>query len=122
MLPDFSLGADEPQIPDVPKVHYRDLGTKLSDLTLDKELFIQYSMAVRMMTGVENDSTIPLNQKAQLLNTITAVLSQIVKTQAELYNAENFKKLEQSLIEALKKFPDINAEFWAHYESLNDET
>ena len=39
------------------------------------------------------------------MNTISAILKEIVKMQTDLYNAERVKKLEAAMIDALKLAP-----------------
>lgn len=120
MLSDFSLGSKPAAPPEEKQVIYRDLGGSLDALALDRELYLQYSTASRLLESVEVDQTTPLNQKAQLINTLTVILTNIVKTQAEIYNMERMKKLEQALIATLKEFPDLNTAFWNEYEKLSD--
>ena len=88
----------------------------LSELNLDLELLEQYKSTVALQETAATDFSIPLNQKAQIANTITAILKQIVDTQARLYNTERFKLLENILISTLQEFPEISENFLNKYQ------
>lgn len=78
----------------------------LKSLDLDAELYNTYAKAKNYLADVQSDEGIPPNQLAQLMNTISAILKEIVKMQTELHNAEQVKKYEQAVIFALKKAPE----------------
>lgn len=89
----------------------------LSDLDLDEELLAQYKRARRLLALAEHDEEVPLSQKATALNAISTIITNITKTQTELYNAERLKTLELVLISVLKRFPEIKEQFLAEYEA-----
>lgn len=88
----------------------------LKTLDLDKELFDQYHTAKKLAEEAAYDAEAPLNQKVQANNAIVAILTQIVKLQTDLYNAQTIARLENILIATLKDFPEIKAKFLEAYE------
>ena len=116
-FPDFALGAT-PTLPQTP-LPRKINAASLSELNLDEELLIQYQNAMSTFELIRYDPETPANQKAQILNTISAILTNIVKLQTELYDAERLKKLESTLIATLQAFPDIKEEFLQAYEKAH---
>lgn len=88
----------------------------LSELDLDQELLQQYKDAKQLFKDIELDDLTPMNQKAQIMNSITAILTKIVENQTALYDSERVKLIESILIDVLKQYPDINAEFMERYK------
>ena len=60
---------------------------------------------------------IPVNQRAQAVNTATTVLAALTKSQAELYSLERVKKIENCLLETLKAYPELQESFLISYEA-----
>ena len=108
MLEDLDLHAstalnEHPEV--LPGTFLPEYGT-LKSLNLDSELYTTYAKAKNYLADVQSDPDIPPNQIAQVMNTITSILREIVKMQTELHNAEQVKKYEQAVIFALKKAPE----------------
>ena len=91
----------------------------LKNLDLDAELYNAYAKAKNYLADVQSDESIPPNQLAQLMNTISAILKEIVKMQTELHNAERVKKLEAAMIQAIKLAPlESQQAFLEEYEKI----
>ena len=91
----------------------------LKNLDLDAELYNAYAKAKNYLADVQSDDQVPPNQLAQLMNTISAILKEIVKMQTELHNAERVKKLEAAMIQAIKLAPPESQQaFLEQYETL----
>lgn len=91
--------------------------TKLSDMNLTEELVIQFQTAKAVQMEVLG-SMEEANKKAQMMNTCTAVLQNLVKMQTELHTAERLKEIESRLIKALEKVPSEYLEdFFEWYEN-----
>lgn len=88
----------------------------LEELDLPQELMAQYVVAKTLLEDVRHDEETPVNQKAQLLNTISSILATIVKTQAEVYSIERLKLLETTLISVLQKHEALREDFLRDYE------
>ena len=94
----------------------------LQSLNLDSELYESYAKAKNYLAIVQSDETVPPNQLAQLMNTISAILKEIVKMQTELHNAERVKKLEAAMIQAIKLAPlESQQAFLEQYEAILKE-
>ena len=94
----------------------------LKSLDLDAELYNAYAKAKNYLADVQSDDSIPPNQLAQLMNTISAILKEIVKMQTDLYNAERVKKLEAAMIQAIKLAPPESQQaFLVQYEAILKE-
>ena len=105
--------ADKP--PEKPVV-LTDLNGSLKDIDLDSELYTQYARAKNLLALAETDDEIALNQKVQAMNSIVGILAQIVKLQADVYNAKSAAELENTLISVLKKFPELKDSFLKEYK------
>ena len=93
--------------------------TDLGDLDLSKELVSHFLVVKELMNDSMDEESVQVNQKAQLINSCASILQQMAKSQADLYNAERIKKIEQSVIEALKQTDeDVIDRFFMIYEEL----
>ncbi len=91
----------------------------LKSLNLDAELYNAYAKAKNYLADVQSDESIPPNQLAQLMNTISAILKEIVKMQTDLYSAERVKRLEAAMIQAIKLAPpESQHAFLEEYEKI----
>lgn len=91
----------------------------LKSLDLDGELYNAYAKAKNYLAIVQTDEDIPPNQVAQVFNTISAILKEIVKMQTDLYNAERVKKLEAAMLKAIKVAPkEAQLVFLEEYEAI----
>ena len=115
-FPTLDRGANTPSVR-VPTV-YRKI--EAEELNLEKELLEQYNTAKQLLHDASFDETIPLNQKAQAVNSATAIIGALIKTQAELYSLERIKKIEAVLIATLRQFPDMQASFMTAYKEALD--
>lgn len=89
----------------------------LVDMDLEGELLMQYHQTKALLSAVIEDDQTPANQKAQIINSCSAILTQITRTQTDLYNGERLKVMEQAVINALKSVPDeVSEKFFENYE------
>ena len=89
---------------------------ELENLSLSDELSLNFQAAKALYAMIQHDLETPANQKAQVLNTITAILQSIVKMRTDLVNAERMKILEQTLIDTIKVTPqDVQDTFFEAY-------
>ena len=72
----------------------------LGNLNLAEELSLQFRQAKALLHEVQGDKSIATNQKAQILNSARAMLSDIVRQQAEVYNMERLKKFENAFVKS----------------------
>jgi len=88
-----------------------------SSLDLQAELVFQFLGAKNLLAQAQDDSDIALNQKAQIVNSVAALLKQLAATQIELFSAERNRIVEMSLIECLKAYPELHTSFLEEYAS-----
>jgi hypothetical protein len=102
----------EEEVLDTPYIPY----VEVDSIDIEKEMLAQYNRAQRLLHDASFDNEIPLNQKTQAITAATSILSQLTKSQADLYSSERFKKIENVLLETLKKFPEMQEVFMEAYE------
>lgn len=89
----------------------------LADLDLEEEVLLQFARTKALYDRISEDNTVPANQRAQVANSCTSILDQLIKMQARLYSAERVKSLEQVLIKVLKTLPEATqTDFFERYE------
>lgn len=81
----------------------------IGSLDLADELAITYRQGKNLLAQIENDHTTPVNQKAQMFNTVQAQLKQMVDMREEVYSQERLKRFEGALLKVFKVLPDDNA-------------
>jgi hypothetical protein len=115
--PDFpSLN---PRVASTEEVYVPDYVPLTGDnINLKDEVLSQYNQAKKMLHEATYDSSVPLNQKAQLLNSLSTIISTLIKQQQELFNLEQLRKIEGTLVTVLKNYPDVQTEFLAEYERV----
>lgn len=106
-------------------IQYRDEITSLlpplalSDMNLEEELLLQFHAIRSLQTTVLNDDTLPLNQRAQVANSVTNILNKLTDLQGVAYNQERFKAIELALIRSLRTLPeDVAKDFIDQYEEV----
>ena len=89
----------------------------LKDLDLESELVLQARALQQLQNSVIGDESTAANQKAQVANSLSAALVNLVKVQNEVYYSERMKRIESILIDTLKDLPVEAVEaFLANYE------
>lgn len=116
-LKDHSLEAPEDDSPPENMMPALDVAGSMNDLNLESEILTQVAHVRRLRDHIATDKSTPANQKAQVNNSCTALLAQLVKMQETVYNIERVKKLEAVLIKCLQKLPDhVVGEFLDEYD------
>lgn len=94
----------------------------LTDINLESEILQQYRQSRALFTRIQSDTAVPANQKAQLANSCSAILKQLLDMQAALYTAERLKAIEQALIKVMREMPRPEQEkFFENYERIHAE-
>ena len=125
---DWSQGVDTSQFKHMNQAALIDLKRRidsylpamaLKDVNLEEELLTQFALVKDLQSVTMSDMDIPANQKAQVAGQVAAVLKQLVEMQMSLSREEEFKKMEQALLEAVGLLPDdAKAKFFDEYELL----
>lgn len=85
----------------------------ISEINMEEELLLQLA-SLRALSnkiagvGSSDDGEggvvgVPLNQRAQLANSITTVLKSLIDRQVEVFSSERFKRIENLLIRHLRR-------------------
>lgn len=83
---------------------------KLSEMNLEKELLLQFHTVRALQTAVMDDNEIPVNQRAQVANTVASSMKQLADLQEMVYRTERHKNIESLLIKHLSKLPEEAAQ------------
>ena len=90
----------------------------LASINLEEELLTQLHSSKLLMADSADS---PANQRAQVGNSITTILKQLVDLQTSITTTETIKRIERVLLETLKEFPKLQENFLKAYEeSLNN--
>ena len=83
ILPAESLPLDSYDIVDLIKLRARidKMLPQTGDMNLSHELVLQFQVAKKLQLDAQDDDEIPLNQKAQLINSSAALLKQLAEYQ-----------------------------------------
>lgn len=91
-------------------------GITLADVNLVKETLIQLQMAKALQAKANGNNDVPVNQLAQVQNSLASILERLAKTQEGLYTSETVKRMKASLVKIVKQLPKEAQE--AFFESL----
>lgn len=95
----------------------------LKHLDLERELVLQVLALQALQARTIADDSVAANQRAQVANSLSAALTNLVKVQQEVYSSERLKKMEALLIEHLQRLPkEVSAAFLADYEQALSRT
>lgn len=84
----------------------------LARMNLAEELGLQYQAGMDLLTAVKDDDETPANQKAQVFNSVSKMLQDIIKSQKIVYSAERLKRFEAALLKVLGKLPADSARIY----------
>ena len=89
----------------------------IKDVNLSRELVLQVQALQALQQRVLTDNEAPANQQAQVANSLSSALVNLVKVQTEVYTSERLKVIESILVECLKSLPiETQREFLDAYE------
>ena len=90
-----------------------------ADVNLEHELIEQYNTVKNLQSDVLTDDDVPVNQRAQVANSVASTLGQLTQMQADFYTSERFKAMEALMIKAIKKMsPEVAEAFVKEYEEM----
>lgn len=82
----------------------------LREMNMEQEMLLQYHSLKALQVQVLNDTEIPLNQRAQVANTVATNILRLAEMQTELFTSERLKLVEKLLIQTLNSLPTASAE------------
>jgi hydroxypyruvate isomerase len=115
-MKDFDLHHKTPE----PKFLHQLPPVDLATLDLNQELADNLTAARQLRLDITHDDT-PVNQKAQVMNTITTILTNLVKLQTDLYNSQRQKELEGVLIQTMQQMPEEVQEIFFNLYTKNTD-
>lgn len=90
----------------------------IKDVNLSRELVLQVQALQALQQRVLTDNEAPANQQAQVANSLSSALVNLVKVQTEVYTSERLKRLERCLVDCVQTLPtDAQEQFFAQYEA-----
>lgn len=93
--------------------------TSLADMNLEEEMLLQYHSLRAVQNEVLHDPDVPVNQQAQISNSVSQVLTKLAEKQQEIYTSERLKRIESILIEAVQSLPtEVSEAFLTKYEEM----
>lgn len=102
------------------KIDQRLPTSKLQDVDMSEELVLQMMAIKALQADVSEDRSVPANQRAQVANSLSAALVNLVKLQSDVYTSERFKRMEQFLVDFLNSVGDMakRRELFERYEAI----
>lgn len=92
----------------------------LAEMDMEQEMLLQFHALRAVQNDVLDDESVAVNQRAQISNSVSAVLTKLADKQQEIYTSERLKKIERLLITAVEGLPDeVTQKFLdSYYEML----
>ena len=88
------------------RVHSLLPAVHLKDMDLSQELVLQVAALQELQRMTMGAAEVPANQQAQVANSLSAALVNLVKMQGEVYTTERFKRVERAVINFLNGLPE----------------
>lgn len=99
------------------RVHSLLPAVHLKDMDLSQELVLQVAALQQLQRLTMGDNDVPANQQAQVANSLSAALVNLVKLQGDVHTSERLKKIERILIESIQDLPtDAQQRFLDAYQ------
>ncbi len=84
-------------------------GTTLEEVNLVRETLLQMHRAKALQElAQKSGADIPMNQRAQVQNSLSNMLAQLGRTQINLFTSERIKKIEGATIRVVKKMDEAS--------------
>lgn len=92
----------------------------IEEVNLIKETLLQIHRGKALLEeATKKDSAVPMNQRAQVQNSLGSMLTQLAKMQMELYTSERVKRIQVAVIKVIKTLPKLQQD--AFFEQLEYE-
>lgn len=100
------------------RVERRLPAKSLKDLNLERELTLQFLALQQLQNRVIDDDDASPSHRAQVANSLSAALANLVKIESAVYTSTRLKQIEAALIDTLNDMPTEAAEqFLSRYEA-----
>lgn len=85
------------------------LQIQIGDLNLGEELSLQLRKAKSLFDKVSEDKNTPVNQQAQLFNSIQALIDKLIKSRKIVFSQERLRRYEVAMLAALETLQNTAA-------------
>lgn len=88
-----------------------DIDSRLPIMSLDEVNLVQESLRQLKMAKAlqakanEKESSTPMNQRAQVQNSISNIITTLAKVQTELHTSERIKRIQSAVVKVVKELP-----------------
>lgn len=105
------------------KVESKLVGIRLSEVNLEKETLIQFQRAKQLQEDASTTTDVPMNQRAQVQNSLANLLTSLAKMQMDLHDSESIKRWKAALVRVVKELPkEQHAKFFDLIDHAAAET
>lgn len=87
------------------KIEQKIGGLQLGEVNLVKETLLQVHRAKALQEAASTDKSVPMNQRAQVQNSLGNMLTQLAKIQMSLYSSERIKRIQSACVKVVKQLP-----------------
>lgn len=87
------------------KIEGKLTGIRLSDVNLERETLIQLQHAKMLQETAKDAKDVPVNQLAQVQNSLASILTTLARMQVELHSSETIKRWKAAIIRVVKEQP-----------------
>lgn len=104
--PDWSKFPVERLISYMSEIRKRLPPLSIAEINLEEQLLMQYHSLQELFNEVRNDDKTPVNQRAQVANSLQSALANLTKLQMDVYSSERLKMIEKLIIRMLRTLPE----------------
>ncbi len=88
------------------KIEGKLTGLTLEEVNLTRESLLQLQKAkILQAEATKKGTNVPMNQQAQVQNSIASILLTLAKVQMELYTSERHKRIQSAVVRVVKTLP-----------------
>lgn len=92
----------------------------LEDVNLVRESLTQLQMAKSLQAAAnERESGVPMNQRSQVQNSLSGIITTLAKVQMDLYTSERIKRVQSAVVKVVKQLPKASQELF--FDMLENE-
>ncbi len=102
----------------------RLIDINIGNLNIGEELGLQFRKAQILFDSVADDKNTPLNQKAQLFNSLQSMLEKLTKARGIVFSQERLKRYEKAVLKLMEKLENEEAKqaFFDLYKEYLEDT
>lgn len=82
------------------------------NLNMGEELGAQYRAGKALLAHIQDDDSVPANQRAQVFNSVGAMLEKITKQMGVVFSAERLKRFEAAWMKVMLDLPEASRKMY----------